>query len=42
MNIAKSENEFSAETEIGDNWIPQYDYLLFKKDIDIKYEAARQ
>lgn len=41
MNVAKSENEFSAETEIGDNWIPQYDYLLFKKDIDIKYEQER-
>ncbi len=42
MNVAKSESEFTNKTEIGDNWIPQYDYLLFKKDIDIKYETARQ
>ena len=42
MNVAKPENQFTDGTEIGDNWIPQYDYLLFKKDIDIKYETARQ
>ena len=42
MNVEKAESEFTNETEIGDNWIPQYDYLLFKKDIDIKYETARQ
>ncbi len=41
MNVAKPENNFTDGTEIGDNWIPQYDYLLFKKDIDIKYEQER-
>ncbi len=41
MNVAKAENDFTTDAEIGDNWVPQYDYLLFKKDIDIKYEAER-
>ena len=40
MNVAVSEEEFAAKT-VGDNWIPQYDYLLFKKNIDIAYSAER-
>ena len=40
MNVAVSEETFSALT-VGDNWVPQYDYLLFKKNIDINYSAAR-
>ena len=27
--------------EKGDDWKPKYDYLLFKKSIDVKYEAER-
>ena len=40
MNVAVSEDAF-AELTVGDNWIPQYDYLLFKKNIDISYSAQR-
>ncbi len=40
MNVAVSEEAFSQLT-VGDNWIPQYDYLLFKKNIDISYSAQR-
>ena len=40
MNVAVSEEDFTANT-VGDNWIPQYDYLLFKKNIDITYSAER-
>ena len=41
MNVAVSEEDFS-KLEVGDNWIPQYDYMLFKKNIDIKYRCERQ
>ena len=41
MNVAVSEEEF-AEKTVGDNWIPQYDYLLFKKNIDIAYSQTRR
>ena len=41
MNVAVSEEEFN-KSEVGDNWIPQYDYMLFKKEIDIKYNCDRQ
>ncbi len=40
INVARSEDDF-AEVEQGDHWKPQYDYLLFKKYVDIKYEAER-
>ena len=39
--VAASENEFKA-VELGDSWRPQYDYLLFKKSVDINYSAERQ
>ena len=41
MNVAVSEEDFSS-LKIGDDWIPKYDYLLFKKAIDVKYETTRQ
>ncbi len=40
MNVAVSEEQFESLT-VGDNWIPQYDYLLFKKNIDVSYSAER-
>ena len=41
INVAASEEEFKS-VDLGDNWRPQYDYLLFKKSIDINYSAERQ
>ncbi len=41
INIANSEEEFEKNVTAGDHWKPQYDYLLFKKYIDVKYEAVR-
>lgn len=41
MNVGATEEEFNS-VETGDNWRPQYDYLLFKKSIDINYSAERQ
>lgn len=40
MNVAVSEEQFEDLT-VGDNWLPQYDYLLFKKNIDVNYSAVR-
>ncbi len=41
MNVAVSEEAFEQLT-VGDNWVPQYDFLLFKKNIDINYSAQRE
>ncbi len=41
MNLGHSEEEFKSVVT-GDNWRPQYDYLLFKKSIDINYSAERE
>ena len=40
-NVAVGEEDF-ASLEIGDDWIPKYDYLLFKKAIEVNYSAERQ
>ena len=42
MNVAVSEEEFENSVEAGNNWCPKYDYLLFKKSIDVAYSAERQ
>ena len=41
MNVAQSEEEFAALT-VGDDWLPEYDHLLFKKPVDTNYSAQRQ
>lgn len=41
INVAVSEGEFDS-VETGDDWRPQYDYMLFKKSVDIKYSSERQ
>ncbi len=40
INVAVNEETFE-NIEKGDDWKPKYDYLLFKKSIDVKYEAER-
>ena len=40
MNVAFTEEEFNT-LEIGDDWKPKYDYLLFKKSVDVKYDSER-
>ena len=42
INVALSEEEFEEKVEQGDQWKPQYDYLLFKKSIDTVYSAERE
>lgn len=41
INVAATEEEFKS-VETGDGWRPQYDYLLFKKSVDVNYSATRQ
>ena len=41
MNVAQSEEDFSKNT-VGDDWLPEYDYLLFKKPIVVNYSVERQ
>ena len=40
MNVAADEDAFK-DVKCGDSWRPQYDYMLFKKSIDINYSAER-
>ena len=40
MNVAADEEDFK-DVKCGDAWRPQYDYMLFKKSIDINYSAER-
>ncbi len=39
--VADSEADFEKNVEIGDDWKPKYYYLLFKKAIEVSYEAER-
>jgi len=41
INVAFSEEEFN-NLEIGDDWKPKYDYLLFKKAVETVFDAERQ
>lgn len=40
VNVAADEDSFNGVTK-GDAWRPQYDYMLFKKSVDIVYSAER-
>ena len=40
--VAADEEYFTNNVTYGDNWNPQYDYMLFKKDIEIKYDCERE
>jgi hypothetical protein len=42
INIGTDEESFKANCTTGDQWRPQYDYMLFKKSIDVNYSAERQ
>ena len=42
MNVAVNEETLEKNVEIGDDWLPKYDYLLFKKAIEVNYSAERE
>ena len=37
-----SEEEFEGKVQLGENWKPKYDWLLFKKNVDVVYGQQRQ
>ena len=41
LNIAHSEEEFRNIT-VGDDWLPEYDHILFKKPVDKNFSAKRK
>lgn len=41
INVAVSEEEFN-NLEIGDDWKPKYDYMLFKKAVETVFDAERK
>ena len=42
INVARSEDDFKDSVKAGNNWRPQYDYLLFKKSINVVYGSERK
>ena len=38
---ALDEDAFKKQVDTGDQWRPQYDYMLFKKAVDVVYAAER-
>ncbi|MBQ2904865.1 MAG: leucine-rich repeat protein [Clostridia bacterium] len=41
IEVAASEDDFKSKVETGDSWRPQYDYMLFKKSVDVVYNSTR-
>ncbi len=41
MNVEAEKDAFKENTEVGDQWRPEYDYHLFKKAVDVNYGARR-
>lgn len=37
-----SEEEFESKVQLGENWKPKYDWLLFKKNVGVLYGQQRQ
>ncbi|MCC8074181.1 MAG: leucine-rich repeat domain-containing protein [Clostridiales bacterium] len=42
INTPLSEDEWDEKVETGDQWRAQYDYMLFKKSIDVNYSVERE
>lgn len=42
INVAADEDTFKDNTDTGDSWRPQYDYMLFKKSVSVNYSAERK
>ncbi len=41
INAGADEETFKNQVETGNQWRPQYDYMLFKKSIPVNYSAER-
>ncbi len=41
MYVAFNEEQFTSVT-VGDDWLPEYDHMLFKKPVEVKYSSQRK
>jgi len=41
INVALDEAAFKDTVDTGDGWRPQYDFLLFKKSVNVAYSSQR-
>lgn len=41
IHAALDEETFKKQVHTGDQWKPEYDYMLFKKAVDVQYAAER-
>lgn len=42
IDVAADEETFKQNCKTGDQWRPQYDYMLFKKSVNLNYSAERK
>lgn len=42
IHAALDEHTFKKQVHTGDQWRPEYDYMLFKKAVDVQYGAERE
>lgn len=42
IDMGTDEERYKNDMEVGQQWRPQYDYMLFKKSVDINFSAQRQ
>ncbi|MDE6471300.1 MAG: hypothetical protein K2L19_09825 [Eubacterium sp.] len=42
IDVGADEEMFDSNCETGDQWRPQYDYMLFKKSVYVNYSADRK
>jgi hypothetical protein len=42
IHAALDESAFKKQVHTGDQWKPEYDYMLFKKAVDVQYAAERE
>ncbi len=42
IDVGMSEADFKDKVHCGDQWKPQYDHLLFKKSVDVNFDAVRK
>lgn len=41
INVALNEDEFKDKCNTRDQWRPEYDFMLFRKKVDVNYSAER-
>lgn len=42
IDIESDENTFNSSCNVGQQWRPQYDYMLFKKSVGLNFSSKRQ